>query len=91
MRSMEIRAGVIRDKQGIYKGLLQSRSLDHQLAICYSEAGKLLVKICSVINIAGDQNRGRVTLRSPSDNPETETTIDLNNIQSIYPISDFIK
>jgi hypothetical protein len=88
---MEIEMGVIRDKQGIYDGLLQGRSLEHQLAVCYTDDGKLLVKICSVVSIDGNQKKARVTLRSQADHPGHETTIDLDDIQSIYPIRDFFK
>lgn len=91
MRSMEIQMGVIRDKQGIYAGLLQSQSTAHQLAVCYNIDGKLIVKICTVVDIAGDQDEAVITLRTQSENPATETVVPLSHIESIYPIRDFLK
>ena len=83
--------GVIRDKQGIYAGLLQSQATARQLAVCYNSDGKLIVKICTVVGFTGGQDEGKVTLRTQSNDPATETVIPLSYIQSIYPISDFVK
>ena len=83
--------GVIRDKQGIYAGLLQSQSMAHQLAVCYNNEGKLIVKICTVLDIAGEKEEAKITLRTQPDDPGTETVVPLNHIESIYPIRDFLK
>ena len=91
MRSMEIHMGVIRDKRGIYAGLLQSLSTAHQLAVCYNSEGKLIVKICTVMDIAGDKDTGSVRLRTIPIDPASETIVSLDHIESIYPIRDFLK
>jgi len=91
MRSMEIQLGVIRDKQGIYAGLLRSQTMAHQLAVCYNSDGKLIVKICNVIDIAGKKDEATITLRTRPEDPATEMIISLNDIESIYPIRDFVK
>jgi hypothetical protein len=91
MRRAEVHVGVIRDKQGIYAGLLQSHSSNHQLAVCYNSEGKLIVKICTVMNIMGGKADGTVILRSQPDDANSEITIKLDDIESIYPIRDFIK
>jgi hypothetical protein len=88
---MEVHRGVIQDKQGIYAGLLKSQSLNHQLAVCYNDGGKLIVKICTVVHIVGSQEEGSVVLRSQPDDANSETVVPLENIQSIYPIRDFMK
>lgn len=90
MRSMEIHLGVVRDKEGIYSALLQSQSMNRQLAVCFKHDGKLLVKICTVMDIVGDKDRLKVILKSHGEDKERETTIPLNRIQSIYPIREFL-
>ena len=80
---------MIRDKEGIYTALLQSQSMNRQLAVCFSEEGKLLVKICAVSKIIGRKEGVRVVLRSQGEEEE-ETIIALDRIQSIYPIRDFV-
>jgi hypothetical protein len=85
---MEIHFGVVRDKQGIQSGLLESRSTHRQLAVCYSSDGKLIVKICIVKDIDHRHDGTWVTLLSPDGN-NSETNILLEHIQSIYPIRDF--
>lgn len=91
MRSMEVHYGVIRDKQGIHAGLLQSKSLNNQLAICYNSEGKLIVKICSVIDVVDGKDGKQAVLRSEPENAESELVVLLDHIQSIYPIRDFNK
>lgn len=91
MRGMEIQMGVIRDRPGIYAGLLQSLSLARQLAVCYNSDGKLIVKICTVVGISGENDKRMVALRTDPENPSTETVVPLNLIESIYPIRDFLK
>lgn len=90
MKSTEVNVGVIRDKQGIYLGLLKSKSLNRQLAVCFNSSGKLIVKICIVREIIRDKKASTVTVASPDD-AHVETSIPLDNIQSIYPIRDFIQ
>lgn len=89
MRSMEANVGVIRDKPGIYSGLWQSQSSNHQLAVCYNSDGKLIVKICTVKEIVREDTGTRVTL--VSDNDKSETIILFDQIVSIYPIREFDK
>ncbi|MEX2232435.1 MAG: hypothetical protein WD824_09760 [Cyclobacteriaceae bacterium] len=89
MRGMEVHFGVIRDKPGIFAGLLQSKSLNRQLAVCYSSEGKLIVKISTVMEIFGGPDGGSVILRSQPENPGSETTVKMDRIESIYPIRDF--
>jgi hypothetical protein len=84
---MEINLGVIRDRHSIYSGLLQSLSMNRQLAVCYNSDGKLIVKICQVKDIGPEEN-GNVTLVSAGET-HTEITIPLHHIESIYPISEF--
>jgi hypothetical protein len=91
MRSMEIQMEVIRDKEGIYAGLLQSQSMAHQLAVCYNSDGKLIVKICTVVDIAGDKDNAMIRLRSQADIPANEVIVPVTHIESIYPIRDFVK
>lgn len=88
MRTMEIHFGIVRDKEGIYSGLLESRSRGRQLAVCYNSDGKLIVKICIVKRIHRRKEGGSVTLMSPDDG-NSETTILIDHIQSIYPIRAF--
>jgi len=87
MRRTEIHFGVIRDKKGIHAGLLQSKASNRQLAICYTSEGKLLVKICTVMDIKKDGSG--IILRSQADGPAGEITITMDHIESIYPIRDF--
>jgi hypothetical protein len=89
MRSMEIKVGLIRDKQGIYEGLLQSKSMNRQLAVCYSSEGKLIVKISVVKDMLKEGEHTTVVLVSPIEE-HTETLVPLDHIESIYPIRDFI-
>ena len=89
MRSMEIHLGVIRDKQGIYSALLQSQSTKRQLAVCFNSDGKLLVKICTVTDMVRRKDGISVTLKSQTEE-DSETTILLEHIKSIYPIRDFL-
>jgi hypothetical protein len=86
---MEIRAGLIRDKPGIYNGLLRSWSTKGQLAVCYNSGGKLFVKICVVKEIRKDNDATTVCLASPDD-IKNETTVALDHIESIYPIRAYI-
>lgn len=85
---MEIHFGIVRDKQGIYSGLLESRSRHRQLAVCYKSDGKLIVKICMVKRIERRKEGSLVTLFSPEDE-NSEITIPIDHIQSIYPIRAF--
>ena len=88
---MEIHLGVIRDKPGIYSALLESQSTKRQLAVCFNSDGKLLVKICTVSDMEHIENAGvKVTLTSNMDGKDNEITIELDHIQSIYPIRDFL-
>ena len=48
---MELHFGMISDRDAIYSGLVESKSLNRQLAICHNSNGKLLVKICTVVEI----------------------------------------
>lgn len=86
---MEVSIGVIRDKQGIYSGLLQSQLAKRQLAVCYNREGKLFVKLSVVRAIIKDGDGTRVILMS-ADDPPDRTEILLDNIQSIYLISEFL-
>lgn len=85
---MDIHFGLIRDKQGIYAILQDSRSRQRQLAVCYNSDGKLLVKIAVVKDISGGKDGKWVTVFSPDDD-KSELTIPIDHIQSIYPIRDF--
>ncbi|MGC1240743.1 MAG: hypothetical protein WA874_04100 [Chryseosolibacter sp.] len=88
---MEVHFGFIRDKQRIHAGLMNSKSSNHQVAICYSSEGKLLVKICTVVDVTSDAQGATVTLRTQQDDPATELRIPVDQIQSIYTIRDFDK
>jgi hypothetical protein len=88
MKSMEVRFGVIRDKQGIRAGLLQNKSSGNQLAVCYNDDGKLLVKICHVLDVPAAGN-GPVIMRLDPDDSTTEFKVGFEEIQSIYPITEF--
>ena len=85
---MEIHFGIVRDKQGIYAGLLESRSRQRQLAVCYNSDGKLIVRICMVKRIDRQKEGTWVTLFSP-DEENSEVTVLIDNIRSIYPIQAF--
>lgn len=89
MRDMELHFGVIRDKETIHAALQHSKSLKRQLAVCYYSEGKLLVNICTVSDVLEANDGVRVTLHSLPGGPESEFTVRLENIQSIYPIRDF--
>lgn len=91
MRRMEVHFGVIRDKAGIYEGLLQSQYSNRQLAVCFDSDGKLIVKICTVKDIVGGKNGPMVLLHSDLHDLPGESTIMLDQIRSIYPIRDFVK
>jgi len=88
---MELHFGVIRDKQEIRATLLQSRSVNRQLAICYNDDGKLIVKICTVVDITEHKEDEDVvvTLRSQSGENKNEFSVPLSGLQSIYPIRNF--
>ncbi len=86
---MDLNVGVIRDKQGIYSGLLKSQSLNHQLAVCYNSGGKLLVKIAVVAHIIPTKEGTTITFASPDD-ASVEIVIPLDDIESIYPIRNFM-
>lgn len=87
---MEVRSGVIRDKQGIHAGLLQCKSSNNQLAVCYSSDGKLLVKICYVMDVPAGGD-GPTTMRLDPNDQATEFKVRVEDIQSIYPIREFEK
>ena len=89
MRSMELHFGVIRDKEAIHAALKQSKFHNRHLAVCFNSEGKLLVRICTVIDIQDDKGGPCVTLRSQTEGKDTNFTLLLANIQSIYPIRDF--
>ncbi len=89
MKRMDLNEGLIRDKEGIYSGLLHSLSAHQQLAICYNDDGRLIVKIAVVKQIRPADDGTRITLTSP-DEPRAETLIHLDRILSIYPIRYFI-
>jgi hypothetical protein len=92
MRSRELQFGMIRDKEGIYAGLIQSQSFNRQLAICYKSEGKLLVQICSVLRIEQAKDTVMVTVYPQPEEPGSKpTTLLLDNIESIYPIHAFIQ
>lgn len=85
---MDIYFGLIRDRQGIVAALQESRLRQRQLAVCYNSEGKLLVKITIVREIDGRKDGKWVTLLSPDDD-NSEITIPVDHIQSVYPIRDF--
>lgn len=85
---MELHFGVIRDKQAIHAALQQSKDHNRHLAVCFNSEGKLIVKICTVVDIA-DKGATTVLLRSQSDSENCDFSVLLSNIQSIYPIRDF--
>lgn len=85
---MDIHFGLIRDKRGIHAMLQDSRSRQRQLAVCYNSDGKLLVKIAVVKDISGGKDGKWVTVSS-ADDDNSEVTIPIDHIQSIYPIRDF--
>lgn len=95
MGGMELHSEVIRDKETIYEQLLQSKSLDYQLAICYRTDDHLIVKICHVDDVSQGNDGVQVTLRTKSADEtvpgETEAVISLDKIESIYPIHAFRK
>ncbi len=91
MRSMQLHFEVIRDKESIFAELIQSQSLGHQMAICFNDEGKLIVKICVVTEITYDNDRTLVTLRSDLVDVTTECVVALDSIESIYPMHAFLK
>lgn len=86
---MELHFGVIRNKQAIHAVLEESRANDRHLAVCFNSEGKLIVKICTVVDILDDNVATRVILRSQSGDGDSDFSLLLSNIQSIYPIRDF--
>lgn len=90
MRSIEVHFGVIRDKKEISSALLNSQATNRQLAVCYNKEGKLLVKICTVSRIIGKQDGVRVVLRSSGEDKDEDITVPFDQIQSIYPIRNFV-
>ena len=86
---MELNIGVIRDRQGIYSGLLESQSMHRQLAVCYNSGGALLVKMSVVSEIISESGNITIVLQSSLD-PLNKTAVSLDQIQSIYPITDYI-
>ena len=86
---MELNIGVIRDRQGIYSGLQQSQVTNRQLAVCYNSGGTLLVKISVVSEIITECDRITIVLQSSLD-PLNKTAVSLDQIQSIYPITDYV-
>ena len=88
---MELHFGMIRDKDGIRAGLAESRASNRQLAICYTSANKLIVKICTVADMSPSPANGTlVTVSTPREDGSLEkTTVMLDDIESIYPINDF--
>lgn len=91
MRSMEVHFGVIRDKKEISSALLTSQTMNRQLAVCYNSDGKLLVKICTVGRIIGKKDGVRVVLKLLGEDEGGGLTISFDQIQSIYPIRDFVE
>jgi hypothetical protein len=89
MKSMEVHFGVIRDKQAIHAALLESKSLNRQLAVCFNSEGKLVVKICTVIDVVNGDDGTSVILRAHTEEHNSEFALRLSSIQSIYPIRDF--
>ena len=89
MKSMELHFGVIRDKQAIHAALTESLHGGRQLAVCYNSEGKLIVKICTVTAILEDKGVTMATLHSRSTDTDSEFTLPLERIQSLYPIRDF--
>ena len=90
MRDMALQFEVIRDKQTIHSELLQSKAMGYQLAVCYRDEQNLNVKICNVVDIVQNPDRVNVMLRSES-NANEEIVVDLETIESIYPIHMFQK
>lgn len=89
---MELHFGMIRDKDGIYAGLIQSQSFNRQLAICYKSEGKLLVKICSVARVEQAKDTVMTTVVPQPEGPGSKPiTLLLEDIESIYPIHAFIQ
>lgn len=89
MHSRALHAGMIRGRRAIRRSLLASQSSNHQLAICYNDKDKLLVKICTVVKVQEGNGTG-VTLQTQRvDGTFESMTVMLDRIKSIYPISDF--
>lgn len=89
MKGMQLHFGFIRDKQAIHAALLQSKTLGRQLAICYASEGKLIVKVGNIMDLTRGKEGERVILRSKSEQPDSEFSILLDHIQSVYPIREF--
>jgi hypothetical protein len=90
MRDMALHFEVIRDKQTIHSELLQSKAMGYQLAVCYRDDQNLNVKICNVMDIVQNADNVVITLRSES-TENGEIVVDLETIESIYPIHMFQK
>jgi hypothetical protein len=88
MWDMALHFEVIRDKEMINTELLHSKSMGYQLAVCYRDDERLVVRICNVMDIAQNGNSVAVTLRSDAN---SELIIGLDTIESIYPIHAFRK
>ncbi len=87
---MELHFGMIRDKDGIYSGLAESRSTNRLLAICYNSKDQLLVKICTVAGIQKEKDGLVVTLNTQADDGSAQSiVVMLDHIESIYPINEF--
>lgn len=91
MNGMELHFGMISDRDAIYSGLVESKSLNRQLAICHNSNGKLLVKICTVAEIEHSNQGTIVVLHTPKAPDGEHITVKLDDIESIYPINDFPK
>jgi hypothetical protein len=88
---MELHFEVIRDKETIYAELLQSKSMGHQLAVCYRNGENLIVKICNVKDVTGQDQAVQIILCSGPNDASSEAVVPLENIESIYPIHAFLK
>jgi hypothetical protein len=88
MRGTEEQAGLIRDKSGIYAGLVQSQSTGQQLAVCFRSDEKLFVRICLVKEVVSNEEGIRTILLIP-ETPDDTLTLDLHQIESIYPIHEY--
>lgn len=88
MEGRDVNVGLIRDPEGIYNGLQESREGNRQLAVCYNAEDKLMVKICIVAELLHENGKVTVVLGS-SDEPPDSFSVPLEHIQSIYLIKDF--
>ena len=90
MRGMELHFEVIRDKETIYAELLQSKSMGYQLAVCYKNGENLIVKICNVKDVTSKDQSVQIILRSEPNDDSSEAVVELEKIESIYPIHEFL-